>query len=151
MKTMMMNYRMFSLVAITLALFAANAPAFAAVETEDDPHTVQMIKCANVCADCQVQCDTCFSYCGSLVNDGKKEHFKCMNLCADCAECCKLCATLCARQSSLSGIAADCCAKCCDECAAACEKLPDDKQMAACAKSCRNCAKECREMVKLMK
>lgn len=57
-----------------------------------------------------------------------------------------MCSSLCARQSALSGHAA----LCCDECAAACETLPDDKEMAACAKACRNCAKECLEISKMM-
>ncbi len=151
MKIIMMNYRMFSLVAIALALFVVNAPALAVQDAKEDPHAPHMMKCAAVCADCQVQCDACFQHCASLVNDGKKEHFTCMNLCLGCADCCKLCATLCARQSIFCVPAAEFCAKCCDDCAAACEKFPDDKQMVACAKSCRDCAKQCREMVKMMK
>jgi len=82
------------------------------------------------------------------VAGGKKEHAKTAQLCTDCGECCKTCATLCARQSPLAGPMLECCAKCCDQCAAACEKLPDDKHMAACAKSCRDCAKDCRAMLK---
>lgn len=146
-----MSYRMLSVGAMAVALFVVSAPAFAAEKAKDAPHSAHMLKCAAVCADCQIQCDACFHHCASLVSDGKKEHGKCMHLCVDCAECCKLCATLCARQSDLSVPAAECCAKCCDECAAACEKFPDDKQMVACAKSCRTCAKECRDMVKMMK
>jgi hypothetical protein len=122
-----------------------------AIAADDGTHAGHMTKCAKTCADCQLQCDACFNHCGKLVADGKKTHAKCMNLCVDCAECCKLCATLCARQSELSGPAAECCAKCCEQCAAACEKFSDDEKMTACAKSCTNCAKECREMVKMMK
>lgn len=146
-KTMIMNYRMVSQSAVALALFVVSASAFAA----DSPHAAMMLKCAGVCADCQVTCDSCFHHCASLVGDGKKEHAKCMHLCVDCAECCKMCATLCARQSDLSATAAECCAKCCDDCAAACEKFADDKQMTACGKSCRDCAKSCRDMAKMMK
>ena len=146
-KTMIMNYRMVSQGAVALALLVVNVSAFAA----ESPHSAHMLKCAGVCADCQVTCDSCFHHCASLVGEGKKEHAKCMHLCVDCAECCKMCATLCARQSDFSAIAAECCAKCCDDCAAACEKIADDKQMAACAKSCRECAKSCRDMAKMMK
>jgi hypothetical protein len=121
------------------------------VQADDSPHAAHMMKCAKICADCQLLCDGCFHHCGTLVGEGKKEHAKCMNLCVDCGECCKLCATLCARQSELCGPAAECCAKCCEECAAACEKSPDDKKMSECAKSCRDCAKTCRDMVKMMK
>ncbi len=141
---------MFSLGAIALALLTGGAAALPGTTTEDSPHAAMMLKCAAVCADCQVQCDACFHYCASLVTDGKKEHAICMNLCVDCADCCKLCATLCARQSTLSGPGAEFCAKCCEDCAVACEKFPDDKQMAACAKSCRNCAKVCDEMARMM-
>ena len=140
---------MFSQGAMALALFVASVPAFAAAE--DGPHAAHLLKCAAVCAECQVTCDACLHHCASFVGDGKKEHAKCMHHGVDCAECCKLCATLCARQSDFSVAAAECCAKCSDECAAACEKFPDDKQMTACAKSCRNCAKECRDMAKMMK
>ena len=101
-----------------------------------------------LCADCQVQCDSCFKHCLELVATGKKEHAQTAQLCADCAECCKTCATLCARQSPLARHVLACCEKCCDECAVACEKFPDDEHMAACGKSCRDCAKESREMLK---
>ena len=114
-------------------------------------HAEHFVKCAKVCADCQVQCDSCFKHCLTLVTDGKKDHAKTAQLCVDCAECCKTCSTLCARVSPLSPHMLDCCAKCCDECAAACEKFPDDKHMAACAKSCRDCAKSCREMIQHLK
>ena len=111
-------------------------------------HAEHFMKCAKACADCQLQCDSCFKHCLTLLAEGKKEHAKTAQLCADCGECCKLAATLSARQSALAGPACECCAKCCDECAAACEKHPDDKHMAQCAKACRDCAKVCRDMLK---
>lgn len=113
-----------------------------------DDHGEHFMKCASVCAGCQLQCDSCFKHCLTQLADGRKEHAKSAQLCADCAECCKTCSTLCARQSPLAGSMLKCCAECCDECAAECEKFPSDKHMAACAKSCRDCAKECREMLK---
>jgi len=118
-----------------------------AVSAEHE-HAEHFTKCAKVCANCQVECDSCFKHCLDLVAGGKKEHAATAQLCVDCAECCKTCSTLCARQSPLSRPMLECCAKCCDDCAAACEKFPDDKHMATCAKSCRDCAKECREMLK---
>ena len=111
-------------------------------------HGEHLMKCAKVCADCQLECDACFSHCLKLVADGKKEHEKTAQLCVDCAECCKSCATLCARQSPLAGPMLKCCAECCEQCAAACEKFPDDKHMAQCAKTCRDCAKHCADMQK---
>jgi hypothetical protein len=111
-------------------------------------HSEHFMKCAKVCAECQVECDSCFKHCQTLLVDGKMEHSATAQLCADCGECCKSCSTLCARKSTLARPMLDCCIKCCDECAAACEKIPDDKHMAACAKSCRDCARVCRDMLK---
>jgi hypothetical protein len=105
-------------------------------------------KCAKACADCQLQCDSCFHHCAHLVADGKKEHEKTMHLCVDCGELCTTSAKLCARHSPLSATACEGCAKACDQCAEACEKFPTDDHMKACAKSCRDCARACREMIK---
>ena len=128
-----------------LAALGGGGIAFAAEGSEHEAH---FEKCAKACADCQVQCDSCFHHCAEMVGKGDKDHAKCMHACVDCADCCKLAATLSARNSPFAAAACECCAKCNDECAAACEKFPDDKHMAACAKSCRDCAKACREMIK---
>jgi len=74
-----------------------------------------------------------------------------MDACVDCADCCKCCSTLCARNSPMCGDMSACYAKCCEECEVACEKFPDDKQIAECAKACRTYAKECAAMAKMMK
>jgi hypothetical protein len=140
-----MMLRTFSLIAATLAIAVAPMGQSASAQHE---HAEHFLKCAKVCADCQLQCDSCFKHCLIMTASGKKEHAKTAQLCADCAECCKTCSTLCARQSPLSLHMLECCAKCCDDCASACEKTSDDKHMAACAKSCRDCAKDCRAMVK---
>ncbi len=137
----------FMTAALALAVIAPLGQTSRAAD-EHAEHAAHFMKCAKVCADCQLQCDSCFKHCLMLTAEGKKDHAKSAQLCADCADCCKTCATLCARQSPLTGHMLECCAKCCDDCAAACEKSSDDKKMAACAKSCRDCAKECREMVK---
>jgi len=138
--------RTFSLMAATLAI-AVVAPVGQSARAQHG-HAEHFLKCAKVCADCQLQCDSCFKHCLTLLADGKKEHAKTVQLCADCGECCTTCSTLCARESPLARPMLECCATCCDECAAACAKVPDDKHMAACARSCRDCAKECREMLK---
>ena len=138
--------RNFCWMATSLAL-AVIAPLGSSARAQHE-HAEHFMKCAKACADCQLQCDSCFKHCLTLLTDGKKEHAKTAQLCADCAECCKTCSTLCARQSPLARPMLDCCAKCCDECAAACEKVPDDRHMAACTKSCRYCANECRDMLK---
>jgi hypothetical protein len=127
-----------------MAVIFSVRPA-AATQHEHDEH---FMECAKACAECQLQCDSCFKHCLSLLANGKKEHLRTAQLCADCGECCRLAATLAARQSSLAGLACETCAKCCDECAAACEQRPDDKHLAQCAKSCRDCAKACRAMLK---
>jgi hypothetical protein len=138
--------RTFYLMAATLAI-AVVAPVGQSARAQHE-HAEHFMRCAKVCADCQLQCDSCFKHCLTLLADGKKEHAKTAQLCADCGECCKTCSTLCARESPLARPMVECCATCCDECAARCEKFPDDKHMAACAKSCRDCAKECRELLK---
>lgn len=118
------------------------------VQADDDKHHEHFLKCAKACADCQVQCDGCFHHCAELVAKGKKEHAKAMHNCVDCADCCALAAKLTARHSPFSAAACECCAKCTDQCATECERFPDDKHMADCAKSCRNAVKECRAMIK---
>src|SRR5262249_31793924 len=138
--------RSLSLMAAVLGAAVLAADRASARPDEHEHHAA--LKCAKVCAECQFHCDSCFKHCLTLAAEGKKEHAVTAQLCADCAECCKTCAALCARNSHLIGHVADCCAKCCDACAAACEKSPDDKHMAACAKSCRECAKECRGLLK---
>lgn len=136
---------------MTLAAFAAVVVAGTnAARDHDSEHGAHFLKCARVCAECQLQCDSCFTHCRIMLENGNKEHAKTAQTCADCAECCKLAATLTARFSPFSVAACECCAKCCDECAAACEKMPNDKHMAECAKSCRDCAKSCRDMVGMM-
>ena len=132
--------RTISLTAIALAVMV-----FAPTARGQHEHAEHLMKCAKVCADCQLHCDSCFKHCLTLTADGKKDHAKSAQLCVDCAECCKSCAALCGRNSPLAHHMLDCCAKCCDDCAAFCEKFPDDKHMAQCAKVCRACAKECRE------
>jgi len=113
----------------------------------DDQHHEHFMKCAKACADCQLQCEMCFQHCSGLVVQGEKSHAATMRSCSDCAEVCKLAATLSARGSSFAAPSCELCAKVCDQCATACEKFPQDKHMADCAKSCRDCAKACREMV----
>src|SRR5437870_861064 len=123
--------RLGAMLAIAL-LASTGAPVRA-----QDGHAEHFMKCAKVCADCQLQCDSGFKHCLTLLADGNKKHAKAAQLCADSAECCKACSTLCARQSPLASPMLECCAKCCDDCAAECEKFPADRHMAAVAKSCR--------------
>ena len=132
-----------------LTAFASGAKTFGAEDEHE--HQTPFEKCAKACADCQTHCDSCFHHCAELVAKGDKDHAKSMHACVDCAECCKLAATLSARLSPYAAAACECCAKCNDDCAAACEKFPDDKHMAMCAKSCRDCAKACREMIQHLK
>jgi hypothetical protein len=114
-------------------------------------HHAHFLACAKACADCAVQCDSCYRHCAELVKGGSKQHAKSMELCVDCAEFCRLSQSLSARGSPLAGYACESCAKSCDDCAGACETMKDDKHMTECAKSCRDCAKACRDMVKMIK
>src|SRR6516162_122471 len=88
--------RTFSLMAATLAI-AVVAPVGQSARAQHG-HAEHFLKCAKVCADCQLQCDSCFKHCLTLLADGKKEHAKTAQLCADCGECCKTCSTLCAKE-----------------------------------------------------
>jgi hypothetical protein len=119
----------------------------------DEPHmhSAHMLKCAKICADCQIACDSCAGHCLAMLESGKKEHAATLKTCMDCAEACKLAATLCARGSNFAVFVCDSCAKCCEECGKACEKFPDDKHMAQCAKACKDCAKACKEMIEHLK
>jgi hypothetical protein len=118
---------------------------------EGGDHQAHFMACAKACADCSVQCDSCYQHCTHKVIGGSKEHAKSMELCVDCAEVCRLGATLAGRHSKLAVPACEFCAKTCDECASACEAFKDDKHMTDCAKACHDCAKACREMVKMVK
>lgn len=117
------------------------------VQADDQKHHEHFLKCAKACADCQVQCDSCFQHCANLAVQGDKSHVATMRTCLGCAEVCKLAASLTARGNPFAKEACECCGKCCEACAKACEKFPDDKHMAECAKSCRECAKACTEMI----
>lgn len=117
------------------------------VQADDQKHHEYLMKCARACADCQVQCDSCFRHCAELATRGDKGHAVTMYTCLDCAECCKLAASLTARHSPFAEEASSCCMKCADDCARACEKFPNDKHMVECAKSCRECVKACKELI----
>lgn len=144
------NVLLYILLAGAAVVVATQAQAEYKMVNQDHQHGDQFTMCAKACSDCQQQCDACFHHCATQLAAGKKENEKSMHTCVDCAECCKLAATLSARHSPFAAAACECCAKCNDECAVACEKFPDDKHMAMCAKSCRDCAKACREMIKHM-
>jgi hypothetical protein len=131
---------------------AAGLTAFAGSGVSaDEPHgkhAEHFNQCAKACAECLLDCDSCYHHCAGLVVEGHKDHAKTMKLCVDCGEICSAAAKLAARQSVLATILCEACAKACDECKAACEKYPDDKIMAKCAKACHDCADACREMIK---
>jgi hypothetical protein len=137
--------RTFSLLATVLAL--ASVALLTPAARAQHEHAEHFMTCAKVCADCQLQCDSCFKHCLTQLTAGKKAHARTAQLCNDCAACCQTCSTLCSRQSPLTRHMLECCAKCCDECAMACGHFADDKHMAACARSCRDCAKVCRQML----
>jgi hypothetical protein len=136
------------LVAMTL-LGATSTTPLAANEGGD--HHGHYMACAKACAECALQCDSCFHHCKEKALSGSKEHARSMQICVDCAEFCRLGATLAARHSPLAVNGCEACARACDDCATACETFKDDKHMAECAKSCRDCARACREMVKMVK
>lgn len=138
---------MFRFVLLSSALVAATSLSGSNVQADDQKYHDHLMKCAKACADCQVQCDSCFQHCAELVARGDKGHVVTMHTCLDCAEWCKLAASLTARHSPFAEEASSCCMKCADDCAKACEKFPDDEHMVECAKSCRQCVKACKELI----
>ena len=135
--------------AALIVLAALAAPAMRAQEKAPGkgPAHNAYADCAKACAVCMLNCDSCHHHCAQLVADGKKDHLASMNLCNDCGEVCAVAARITARQGPLAVPVCQGCARACDTCAASCEKFPDDKHMAQCAKACRDCAKACRAMV----
>ena len=135
--------------AALIALAALAAPALPAQQKapgKDRGHNAYA-DCAKACAVCMLNCDACYHHCARLVSEGKKDHFASMNLCNDCGEVCATAARITARQGPTAVPVCQACARVCDACAVSCEKFPDDKHMAQCAKACRDCAKACRAMV----
>jgi hypothetical protein len=104
-------------------------------------------KCAKACADCMLECDSCFKHCSNLVTKGEKDHTATMYLCNDCGEICAGAARIVGRGGPLAVTTCESCAKACDTCGEACGKFPDDAHMKRCAQACRDCAKACREMI----
>jgi gas vesicle protein len=128
------------------AVFAAAGASLA--DDKGHEHHEHLMACARACAACALECEGCFRHCADALKDGKKEHATTLHTCVDCADCCRMTAALVARRGPFAAHAVECCVKCTEACAAACEKFPDDKQMAACAKACRDCLKACREAAK---
>lgn len=133
------------------AAVLAGAGSVLADDKKGDDHHEHFAACAKACAACMIECDMCFHHCAENLAAGKKEHAATLHTCIDCAECCKTAAALVARHSPFAAHACECCIKCTEACATACEKFPDDKHMAACAKACRDCAKACKEMLQHLK
>jgi hypothetical protein len=115
---------------------------------QDEHEAGHFKKCAKLCADCVLACETNYQHCTALVIKGQKEHAKAMQLSLDCAEVCTTSARLSARMSPLALISAEASAKACDLCATECEKFKTHQVMFDCAQACRQCAAECRKMVK---
>jgi hypothetical protein len=136
-----------SLIAMGLLLFGGGARWAAAKEAGGSHHN-GMDKCAKACADCMRECESCARHCAHMVSKGEKDHFKTLGTCTDCSEFCASAAKIVSRHGPFATTICESCAKACDDCGAACEKFPDDKHMARCAKACRDCAKACRDMVK---
>jgi len=57
----------------------------------DEPHAkhaADFSQCAKACADCFLECDSCYQHCAGLVVEGQKDHAETMRLCIDCGERC---------------------------------------------------------------
>ena len=96
--------------------------------------TEQLQRRIDACTDCAAECRSCADHCSTMgMTDG-------VDLCMECAQHCDQCV-----QTMRSGSNEHCqhCAEVCERCAGFCEGMPDDAQMAECARACRRCAEEC--------
>ena len=59
-----------SYTAVYWALFVSVAP----VLRSDSESPAVYMNCARACADCQLQCDSCYKHCLGLVAGGAKQH-----------------------------------------------------------------------------
>jgi len=136
--------------ALGLAALQGSANAQAKPAAGADPHAghaTGMMACAQACSDCQRECDSCFSHCTHLLEQGHKEHVATLMTCRDCAAICATASQIVAGSGPFSENICESCAKACAECAKACDKFPDDAHMKKCADECRKCEKACRAMI----
>jgi hypothetical protein len=115
------------------------------------PNDAMYAKCAKVCKDCMQACKACNTHCAGMVKSGKKEHEKSLKLSADCRDICALAATICERKGPMTAAICEACRIACDACGKECQKYPNMKPMADCAKSCAVCSKACQEMIAALK
>lgn len=136
---------MFSTLCLAAAL-ACTAPADVKQSPAQEKHAATCAACAKACTDCQTACDICSRYCTTKVLGGSMEHHAVMEVCIGCGDACRFASSFAARHNPMACHAGECCMKCCSDAAAACEKYPDDKAMAECAKACRECERACKAM-----
>lgn len=105
-------------------------------------------KCATACSQCQLECSSCATHCAMQLKQGHKDHAETLATCQDCADMCVAASQIVSRKGPFADLICKACADACAKCAVACEKFPDDKHMAKCAKQCLECEKACREMLK---
>lgn len=111
-------------------------------------HNATVKACAKSCSECQLSCDVCASFCGHMLQDGKKQHLATLTTCQNCATICSAASQIVARSGPFSKNICEACAEACTNCAMECEKFPEDEQMKACAEACMKCAHACRDMLK---
>jgi hypothetical protein len=152
----MIGRREFSALGLSAAALAAlqatglgqDRPKRSANAPRHDEHNEAFQECAEACSDCQRACDTCATHCAHLMHAGEGEHVTTLMTCQDCADICACASQCCARGGPFVGLICEASAEACSKCAEECEKFPDDKHMAACAKECRKCERACRGMLK---
>ena len=103
-------------------------------------------KCAEACADCQLECDACAQHSPACWPTERRTTWRLCVL-ARIADVCSAAARIVARSGVYAKTICLACAEACAECGSACEKHAHDKVMAECAKECRECEKACRAML----
>jgi hypothetical protein len=132
---------------VSLAVGVLSLALLGTATAADEHKHADLQKCAQACADCMRECESCFAHCTHLVAQGEKKHAKTLRTCRDCADHCALAAKVVGRNGPTAVATCELCAKVCELCAKACEEFADDLHMKKCARACRDCLKACKDMV----
>ena len=103
--------------------------------------TPQVRECIRRCQQCHDACLESVVHC--LETGGQHASPSHIALLLDCAQACQTAADSMLRDSEAHGELCSACAAVAEQCAGSCERLGDDQQMQACARTCRRCVDAC--------
>ena len=108
------------------------------------PQSPGMRECIRRCQQCHDACLESVVYC--LETGGEHASHPHIALLLDCAQACQTAADSMLRSSDAHGDLCRACAIVVARCAESCERLSDDQQMQACARTCRRCEQSCADV-----